>query len=99
MKHTPSGGSIHVSLSHSDGEAVLIVTDTGAGFEPEEANGLFDRFYRSDATAVQAEAGNGLGIAIAKAMVERYGGSVHAREGPGLGATFEVRLPCQLCGL
>jgi signal transduction histidine kinase len=73
---------------------VLRVRDTGIGFAPEEADHLFDRFYRSDDAAVQAETGSGLGLAVARAIAEAYGGSVRAESaGPGQGATFEVRLP------
>ena len=104
VKYTPAGGKVTVALRHGGrsaaGEpaAVLRVTDTGAGFEPGDAALLFDRFYRSDAAAVQAEPGSGLGLAIVQAIVEAYGGSVQATsEGPGRGATFEVHLRCLAC--
>jgi signal transduction histidine kinase len=74
------------------------VRDTGAGFGPDEADRLFDRFYRSDDAAVQAEPGSGLGLAIVRAIVESYDGEVAAYSpGAGRGATFEVRLPCLAC--
>jgi signal transduction histidine kinase len=105
VKYTPAGGSVTVELAHgatdgsrgnaASGEAVLRVRDTGIGFAPEDAGHLFDRFYRSDDAAVQAESGSGLGLAVARAIAEAYGGSVRAESaGPGRGATFEVRLPC-----
>jgi signal transduction histidine kinase len=106
VKYTPPGGHVTVELAHGasggapgsagmSGEAVLRVRDTGIGFAPEEADHLFDRFYRSDDAAVQAEPGSGLGLAVARAIAEAYGGSVRAESaGPGQGATFEVRLPC-----
>jgi signal transduction histidine kinase len=109
VKYTPAGGRVTVELAHGAadgvadgsrgdaapaGEAVLRVRDTGIGFAPEEADHLFDRFYRSDDAAVQAETGSGLGLAVARAIAEAYGGSVRAESaGPGQGATFEVRLP------
>lgn len=98
LKYTPRGGRIVLRLDHGGGEAVLAVQDTGAGFDPMEADRLFDRFYRADDPAVQAERGSGLGLAIVRAIAEGYGGSVRAHsDGPGRGGTFEVRLPCLLC--
>ena len=98
VKYTPEGGRVALRLSHRNGSARLTVSDTGAGFEPAAADRLFDRFYRSDDAAVQAEPGSGLGLAIVRAIVERLGGEVSARSpGLGRGATFEVRLPCLVC--
>lgn len=94
LKYTPEGGRIEVEVARQDGAAYLRVCDTGVGFAPEEAERLFGRFYRSDAPAVQAESGNGLGLAVARAAARASGGDVTARsEGPGRGSTFEVRLP------
>jgi signal transduction histidine kinase len=98
VKYTPPGGRIDLRLAHNDGTATFTVRDTGAGFGPNEADRLFDRFYRSDDAAVQSEPGSGLGLAIVRAIVEGYGGEVTAQSpGPGRGATFEVRLPCLAC--
>ena len=107
LKYTPQGGRVEVELRHgpdagsdagAGGAAVLRVSDTGAGFEADEAELLFDRFYRSDRAEVQAEPGSGLGLAIVQAIAEAYGGTVRAESaGPGRGATFEVRLPCLAC--
>lgn len=94
IKYTSAGGRVRVHLASAHEDAVLLVTDTGAGFEPEEAERLFDRFYRSDVAAVQAQPGSGLGLSIARAIVEAYGGTITARSaGAGQGASFEVRLP------
>ncbi len=98
IKYTPTGGRVSVQLTHGSGVAVLRVADSGAGFEAAEADRLFDRFYRSDVPAIQAESGSGLGLAIVKAIVEAYGGAVSSQSaGPGQGASFEVRLPCLAC--
>lgn len=98
VKYTPVGGRVAVRLTHGGGTAVLRVTDSGVGFDAAEAGRLFDRFYRSDVPAVQAEAGSGLGLAIVKAIVEAYGGEVQGHSaGPGQGSAFEVRLPCLAC--
>ncbi len=94
VKYTPTGGRIDLRLDHGDRAALLTVSDTGAGFSGVEADRLFDRFYRSDDAAVQAEPGSGLGLSIVRAIVEGYGGHIEARsEGPGRGGLFVVRLP------
>ena len=99
VKYTPPGGAVAVRLSHGDdacrGTARLEVADTGVGFDAAAGERLFDRFFRADTPAVQAEAGSGLGLAIVRAVAEGYGGSVGAASGgPGRGARFWVTLPC-----
>lgn len=94
LKYTPSEGRVSISVARQDGTAHLAVTDTGVGFEPEQAEHLFDRFYRADLPEVQARSGSGLGLAIVKAIVELYGGRVSAcSEGRGMGSRFDVELP------
>src|SRR5690606_18724989 len=94
LKYTPAGGRIEAGVEADGHAARLVVADTGVGFTPAEAAQLFDRFYRSDAAAVQAEPGSGLGLAIVRAVVEAHGGRVAAEStGPGRGARFVVRLP------
>ncbi len=99
VKYTPPGGAVRVALDHDgppgDGVAEIVVSDTGAGFGADEAERLFDRFFRSDAPEVQAEAGSGIGLAVVRAVAAGYGGAVEAESpGPGRGATFRVTLPC-----
>ena len=90
-----SGSAPCVGPVPCSGTARLLVSDTGAGFDQEECERLFDRFYRSDQPAVQAERGSGLGLSIVKAITEAYGGSAGcASDGPGRGARFWVELPC-----
>lgn len=94
LKYTPAGGHVVVRLETQQGRAGFSVEDTGAGFSPGEADRLFDRFYRSDDAAVQAQAGSGLGLAIVQAVVEAFGGRVEASSsGPGRGSRFAVWLP------
>lgn len=70
------------------------VVDTGAGMTPDAVERAFERFYRSDEPAVQAEPGSGLGLAVVRAVVEAYGGSGSAESGgPGSGSQFTVALP------
>lgn len=93
-KFTPPGGAVTVRLSSRDGYAEIVVTDTGIGIPPEFLPHVFERFRQSDSTSTRAHGGLGLGLAIARHLVELHGGSVYATsEGEGRGATFGVRLP------
>jgi signal transduction histidine kinase len=70
------------------------VADTGEGIAAEHLPQLFDRFYRVDTARDRARGGSGIGLSIAKALVEAHGGDITvASEGTGTGATFTVRLP------
>ena len=94
LKYTPSGGEVVVRLAAAREEAHLTVGDTGVGFDPQESTRLFDRFYRSNLAAVQAQSGSGLGLSIVKAIAEAYGGRVSAESaGPDRGSRFDVWLP------
>ena len=72
---------------------VLDVTDDGPGMPPEQAQRVFERFYRADAARNRASGGTGLGLAIVAGLVNAHGGTVSVRTAPGQGADFEVRLP------
>jgi two-component system phosphate regulon sensor histidine kinase PhoR len=87
------GGEIVVEVGAESGEAVVKVSDQGAGIPPEEVERIFNRFYRIDKSRSQNVPGVGLGLAIAKHLVALHGGSIRAYNRGGGGATFEVRLP------
>jgi len=94
LRHTPAGGSVTVSASRSGSDVDLAVTDTGDGIPAEHLPHLFERFYRVDAARDRAHGGSGIGLAIAKALVEAHGGRITATSpGHGQGAAFTVRLP------
>lgn len=96
LRHTPAGGSVAVSArSAADGRTVQIrVADTGAGIPAEHLPHVFERFYRVDRARDRAHGGSGIGLAIAKALVEAHGGSITASsDGPGRGAAFTFTLP------
>jgi PAS domain S-box-containing protein len=94
VKFTAAGGRVQVSLARGDGEAVVGVTDTGIGIEPEVLDRIFDRFRQADSTITRRHGGLGLGLAIARHLAELHGGSVSAESaGLGHGATFTLRLP------
>ena len=72
---------------------VLDVEDDGPGMPPEQAQRVFERFYRADAARNRASGGTGLGLAIVAGLVNAHGGTVSVRTSPGRGADFQVRLP------
>jgi len=93
FQYTPGGGEVHVSLKSELGQAVVTISDTGIGIDPDNHERVFDRFWRSDAARSRRQAGNGLGLSIARAMVESYGGKISLASELGRGAQFTVRLP------
>ncbi len=93
-KFTPPNGRIGVSLRVQAGEAVVQVTDTGPGIAPEFLPRLFQAFSQADVRHSRAHDGLGLGLSLARALVDAHGGTIHAEsDGPGTGARFTVRLP------
>ena len=93
LKFTPSGGRIEVRLERQAGFARIVVADTGIGIAPEILPAIFDRFRQADATTTRRHRGLGLGLAIAKHLVELHGGSIWAdSDGLGCGARFTVEL-------
>lgn len=93
LTHTPSGGTIEVSISNSSGEAITRVSDNGTGIPEEELPHVFDRFYRVDKSRSRGTGGTGLGLTIAKEIVESHGGSISVESEEGKGTTFEFTLP------
>ncbi len=94
LRYSPPGGRVAVSGTVTDGEAVIAVRDTGIGIAPEHMPHLFERFYRVDKARSRAAGGSGIGLTIARSLVEAMGGRMWA-ESPGLGkgATFIFTLP------
>jgi two-component system OmpR family sensor kinase len=95
LRHTPEGTSIEVAVAPGklgDQPAVALeVSDTGPGLAPEQAQRVFERFYRVD--AARSRGGTGLGLAIVAGLVRAHGGTVALETAPGQGATFRVVLP------
>jgi signal transduction histidine kinase len=92
-KYAYEGATICLSLQRRAGEAVLAVADDGPGITPEDQARVFERFYRPTTAATRRNKGSGLGLPIAKAMVELHGGRIWVESGPGKGATFLIALP------
>jgi two-component system sensor histidine kinase BaeS len=95
LRHTPPGGRITLGAAQSDDTLVLTVTDTGEGIDFDDLPHIFARFYRGDA-ARSAEGESGLGLPIAKSLVEAQGGTLGVTSEPGGGATFRIEMPCSL---
>jgi signal transduction histidine kinase len=93
LRYTPSGGTVHVSAEQMDREVVFRVADNGSGIAAEHLPHLFERFYRVDKARSRALGGSGIGLAIAKALVEAHEGRISV-ESPavGQGATFSFTL-------
>jgi signal transduction histidine kinase len=94
VKFTPEEGHIRIALQCVDRWAEIRVADTGIGIAPDFLPHVFDRFRQADPTGARGRGGLGLGLAIAKHLVELHGGEIHAESaGEGQGATFVLRLP------
>jgi PAS domain S-box-containing protein len=94
IKFTPRRGKVRVTLRRVDSEVELTVSDTGQGIKPEFIPHVFERFRQEDAGTARQYGGLGLGLSIAKQLVEMHGGRIEAASGgEGHGATFVVRLP------
>jgi signal transduction histidine kinase len=95
VRHTPEGGRVVVTAHAQDQAVHLSVEDTGPGIPPEHIDRVFDRFYKVDVsrTGTELPSGSGLGLSIVRAIVERHGGTITARNIDGGGARFEIVLP------
>lgn len=94
VKFTPQGGRIEVQLQQANSQVEIIVRDTGVGIKTEFLPHVFERFRQADGSTTREFGGLGLGLAIARHLVEMHGGTVQAdSEGQGKGATFTIKLP------
>lgn len=93
LRHTPHGGQVTLSAAAAHGAVILQVADTGTGIPAKHLPHVFERFYRADAARDRASGGSGIGLAIAKALVEAHRGTIAATSTPGAGATLTVTLP------
>jgi PAS domain S-box-containing protein len=94
VKFTPKAGRVSVALERVNSHLKVSVVDTGEGIEPAFLPYVFERFRQADASASRRHGGLGLGLSIAKQLVELHGGSIYASSnGRGTGSTFTVELP------
>jgi signal transduction histidine kinase len=93
VKHAPNGSTVTIRGWEQDDKIHIAVRDQGPGFAPEEADRLFEKYYRSVAERHRKVPGSGFGLYIVKTVAERHGGSVRARSELGRGAEFEMIVP------
>ena len=100
LTHTPPDTPVRVKIASGNASdqrrtpaVVLDVEDDGPGMERDQAQRVFERFYRADQARNRASGGTGLGLAIVAGLVAAHGGTVSVRTAPGEGADFQVRLP------
>jgi heavy metal sensor kinase len=93
MKYTPAGGNISVTVSREAGEARIDVRDSGIGISIEALPRIFERFYRADPSRTSADEGAGLGLSLARWIVDRHRGRIEVKSELGRGSIFTVWLP------
>ena len=93
IKFTPNGGSVHIKAGYHDKFVEIAVIDTGVGIHQDDLSRIFERFYKSDKSRVRSRGGTGLGLPIARHIVEAHGGSIWAESKEGYGSTFTFTLP------
>ena len=92
IKYSPEGGTVHVLAEREDGVVRVSVRDEGLGIPDEQQERIFVKFFRGDATA-SGIPGSGLGLTIARSVVEAHGGRMSFESGPGKGSVFWLELP------
>ncbi|WP_343599035.1 HAMP domain-containing sensor histidine kinase [Mycobacterium sp.] len=93
VQHTAENTDISVRVGTDGDEALLEVADEGPGMSPQDAQRVFERFYRTDSSRTRSSGGTGLGLAIVNSLVQAHGGTVAVKTAPGQGCRFQVRLP------
>jgi signal transduction histidine kinase len=92
-RYTPPGGKVTVAVHALDGEVQVDVTDTGIGIPEHDREAVFERFYRAEHPVVREQAGTGLGLPIARSLIEMHGGRLWLRSEVQVGSTFSFTLP------
>lgn len=95
IKFTPDGGKVHVQLHQQNGQIKFKITDTGLGISKEDQARVFERFYKADKSRTRSNGGSGLGLSIAKKIVDMHKGRIEVESKVGAGTTFTVSLPTQ----
>ena len=93
IRHTPPGGTVTISALDNAGAVTIAVSDTGEGIPADLLPFVFDRLYRADPSRARATGGAGLGLTIARKLVEAHGGSIRAESAAGAGSRFVFDLP------
>jgi signal transduction histidine kinase len=96
LKYTPEGGSIELQCYSQNNNAVITVEDTGRGIPREDLPHVFERFYRADKSRTKQTGGTGLGMAIAKWIVLRHGGTIKVQSEINIGTKIEFTIPAKI---
>ncbi len=95
MKFTSRGGHVEVAVERRPDEVAIAVTDDGVGIAPAFLPHVFERYRQAESRPTREHGGLGLGLSIAKHLVEMHGGTIEvSSDGVGKGAAFRVKLPC-----
>jgi signal transduction histidine kinase len=95
IKFTPQGGSVRIDLCQQRGSIAFRITDTGIGIAEEDQARIFERFFKADKSRTRSNGGSGLGLSIAKKIIDMHHGTVGVDSRLGAGATFTVSLPIE----
>lgn len=93
LQHTPEGAGVTVRVGTDGNSAVVEVVDEGPGMSQQDAQRVFERFYRADSSRARVSGGTGLGLSIVESLIYAHGGSVTVATAPGRGCRFRVALP------
>ena len=93
IRHTPSDGRVDVTVEASESAVKVTVADTGEGISPDDLPHVFDRLFRADPSRTRTTGGAGLGLTIARQLVEAHGGSIRAESTPSQGSRFIFEIP------
>jgi signal transduction histidine kinase len=95
IKFAPTGSTVEIDLQRRAGRALVTVRDFGPGFTPDEQASAFERFYRGRAPGGRSGRGAGLGLAIARWIMDKHNGTIEIASAPGKGAAVEIGLPLE----
>lgn len=93
VKYSSDGGHIRIAVASNPKQAILAVEDDGIGISKEDLPFIFERFYRTDKSRSRRTGGAGIGLTIARAIVQAHGGNIYAESAMGHGSMFTVILP------
>jgi signal transduction histidine kinase len=93
LRYTPAQGRVSVWVRRTDQGAVVTVSDTGDGIRAEDLPHVFERFYRGEKSRNRVTGGAGLGLAIARGIVQAHGGNIHVESKAGIGTQFTFHIP------
>lgn len=93
LRHTPAGGTVTLTARQAGDLALLTVEDTGSGIATDDLPHIFERFWRAEKSRSRRTGGSGLGLSIARQLVEAHEGTVTVESEPGNGCVFTIKLP------